>query len=295
MRSATWLSALAAVTAPASALNILGIPIPDGLFTGPWYGAPANDFSCVDRHGRNPVVLFHALGASREVDLNLLHRNLTAEGWCVFAKTYGAPLQPALIGGLTEMTESAREVGAYILEVASRTGRSVDLVCHSEGGSHCLYVPMTQPAVAAVVKHVVALAPAVHGAHYLGVTDFYQALPPPFPALIKAAVGLVCAACIDLENKDGKIYEAFRDHAKIVPAGIEASIIVSRYDTLVAPPTSRVDEPNVRNLLLQDYCPDDHSGHFNLAWSESVWGIIKNELQGIDAPFNCDNGAPLRR
>ncbi|KAJ3494357.1 hypothetical protein NLG97_g4133 [Lecanicillium saksenae] len=285
--------AVAFLAAPAASLSLLGISIPDGLFTGAWYGAPENDFKCVDAAGRNPVVLFHALGASREVDLNLLHQNLTREGWCVYAKTYGAPIQPPLLGGLINMTESAKEVGDFILEVARKTERKVDLVCHSEGGSHCLYVPMTQPNVAAVVEHTIALAPAVHGAHYLGAADFYQALPFPFPQLIKTAIGAVCAACIDLETRDGAIYRAFESSPKIVPSNIKATIIMSNYDTLVAPKTSRIQEPNVRNLLLQDYCPNDHSGHFNLAWTQSVWNIVKNELEEVDRPVVCDTGGPL--
>lgn len=287
------LLAIAGLAAPASALSLLGISIPDGLFTGSWYGAPANDFNCVDSKGRNPVILFHALGASREVDLNLLHQNLTKEGWCVYAKTYGAPVQPPVIGGLTNMTVSAKEVGSFILEVAQKRQSKVNLVCHSEGGSHCLYVPMTQPDVAAVVDHTVALAPAVHGAHYLGAADFYQALPPPFPTLIKGAIGAVCAACIDLETKDGVIYRAFESSPKIVPKNINATIIMSKYDKLVAPETSRINEPNVRNLLLQDVCPGDHSGHFDLAWTESVWNIVKNELEEVTRPARCDHGGPV--
>lgn len=287
------LLAFAGLAAHASALSLLGIAIPDGLFTGSWYGAPANDFNCVDSKGRKPVILFHALGASREIDLNLLHQNLTEEGWCVYAKTYGAPVQPPLIGGLTNMTVSAKEVGSFILEVAQKRRSKVDLVCHSEGASHCLYVPMTQPDVAAVVDHTIALAPAVHGAHYLGAADFYQALPAPFPSLIKGAIGAACAACIDLETKDGVIYRAFESSPKIVPSNINATIIMSKYDKLVAPETSQINEPNVRNLLLQDVCPGDHSGHFDLAWTESVWGIVKNELEEVNRPVRCDNGGPL--
>ena len=288
------LTLLFAMSTATTALDILGISIPDGLFTGSWYGAPADDFGCVDPKGRNPVVMVHALAASREVYSNLLYKNMTAEGWCVYAKTYGSPAHVSLIGGLTNMTKSAKEVGAYILEVAQRRKSKIDLVCHSEGGVQCLYVPMTQPNVAAVVDHAIALGPAVHGAHYFGLTDFFQSLPSPFPSLIQKAVKLVCDACIDMENSDGVIYTAFKNSPKIVPDNINATIIMSRYDTLVTPETSEVHEANVRNLFVQDYCPDDHLGHGDLAWSMSVWGMIKNELQEVQHPFKCDKGAPLR-
>ncbi|EEA19425.1 conserved hypothetical protein [Talaromyces marneffei ATCC 18224] len=289
MRATAQIIALALATG-TTALDILGITIPDGLFTGSWYGAPANDFNCVDPLGRNPVVMIHALTASREVDLNLLHKNMTSEGWCVYAQTYGSPINPPLIGGLTEMTKSAKDIGAYIVEVAQKKGGKVDIVGHSEGGVMALYVPMTQPKVAAVVDHAIALGPAVHGAHYFGLTDFFQALPDGLLKLLEAAVKPLCAACIDMENNDGDIYLAFKNSSKIVPDNINATVIMSNYDTLVPINVSRVDEPNVRNLIVQDFCPDDHLNHANLAWSESVWGMIKNELQEVDAPFNCDTG-----
>ena len=295
MLSAFQLAMLANMAMSTAALEILGLSIPDGLFTRSWYGAPKNNFDCVDPQGRNPVIMVHALAASREVDLNLLHKNMISEGWCVYAETYSSPIDSPIIGGLTNMTESAKDVSSFILQVAQKTGSKVDLVCHSEGGVQCLHVSMTQPDVAAVVDHAIALGPAVHGAHYFGLADFFQSLPAPFPSLIKKAVKLVCDACIDMENADGAIYTAFKNSPKIVPENINATIIMSRYDTLVAPETSEVNDPNVRNTFVQDYCPDDHLGHGDLAWSESVLGIIKNELQEVNAPFNCDHGAPLRK
>jgi hypothetical protein len=78
--------------------------------------------------------MIHALSAPREVDLNPLYKNITSEGWCVYAQTYGSPIDTPLISGRTEMTESAKDVGAYILEVAQSKGGKVDIVEHSEGG-----------------------------------------------------------------------------------------------------------------------------------------------------------------
>lgn len=280
----------------ASAKTILGVPIPDGLFTGSWYGAPDNNFDCIDSKGRNPVVLFHGLSASREVDLNLLHKSLVSEGWCVFSKTYGSPipLENPPIGGLRNMTVSSHEIADFILQVSRQTKHDkVDIVGHSEGGVMVLYVPMTRSDVAAVVDHAVALGPAVHGAHYFGAADFFQSLPSPFPYLINKAVGKLCEACVDMEFRDGVITQAFAAAKKIVPSNIKASIIMSNYDTLVNPATSKVNEVNVKNIIIQDSCPDDHSGHANLAWSKTVWGLIKNELQETpNAPIACDNGTP---
>jgi hypothetical protein len=69
-------------------------------------------FHCIDPRDRNPVVMIHAPSASREFDLNLLYKNMTSEGWCVYAQTYGFPIDPPLIGGLTETTESAKDFDA---------------------------------------------------------------------------------------------------------------------------------------------------------------------------------------
>ncbi|RYP24496.1 hypothetical protein DL765_000516 [Monosporascus sp. GIB2] len=256
-----------------------GWDIPEYLKLSELYGAPPNDFSC--ESDRNPVVLLHGLSANREVDLNMLQKHLKERGYCTFSRTYGAHRLAPWIGGLTAMADSARDVAAFVREVHERTGarKKVDLVGHSEGGVMALYVPMTQEGVSDIVEHTVALGPAIHGAKYFGFTDLWYAGGQVTRNIASAVVkALGCAACDDMAT-GGAVYNEFLNAEKVVQDGNKATVIVSRSDTLVAPDASRIDEEGVRNVFVQDTCPDDKVGHAGLMWDRSVWGLVINALE----------------
>ncbi|KAF8196712.1 alpha/beta-hydrolase [Mycena galopus ATCC 62051] len=273
--------ALAAATganAVAVASTTVDIPIPSALTSSPLYGKPANNFSCTSTH--NPVVMLHGLSADDEVDLNDLQYYLNSLGFCTFSQTYGAHTLVPWVGGLVSMADSAADIASFIREVQTQTGAAkVDLVGHSEGGVMSLYVPLTQDGISDIVERAVALGPAVHGAQYYGFTDLWYAGGNVTRELAAEVLDLLgCEACDDMAT-GGAVYEVFlAAEGHIVPQGVKASIIMSRDDTLVAPDVSEVNQTGVRNLFVQDYCPDDKVGHAGLAWDTSVWGIILNEL-----------------
>src|SRR5690606_15399762 len=102
-----------------------------------------------------------------------------------------------------------------------------------------------------------------------------------------------CEACDDMAT-GGAVYNDFQNAERIVQAGNKASIIMSRSDTLVAPDASAVEEEGVRNIYVQDTCPDDKVGHAGLAWDKSVWGLIINELtEDYDREFECHKGLEI--
>jgi hypothetical protein len=90
----------------------------------------------------------------------------------------------------------------------------------------------------------------------------------------------------------GNIFNDFKSaQGKIIQPGNKATIIMSRNDTLVAPDVSRVDEPGVRNIFIQDNCPQDAVGHAGLAWDTGVWSLVYNALnEDYDAPVSCEQG-----
>lgn len=289
-RLAAALAALPLATAAAVEPRALW-EMPSELFSNPLYGAPDNDFGCRSEH--NPVVLLHGLSASREVDLNTLSWHLKNLGYCVFSETYGAHPIPSWIGGLRHMRDSAQDVARFVREVKDKTGAAkVDLVGHSEGGVMAIYVPMTQAGIADIVGHNVALGPAIHGAQYYGFTDLFYfggEVTRRLASLVLKTIG--CPACDDMAT-GGAVHSDFLNASpRIVQPGNKASIIVSTKDTLVAPDVSRIEEEGVRNVVVQDKCPDDPVGHAGLAWDKTVWELVINELtEDYDRPFECDKG-----
>lgn len=298
---------------PSSSRSLsLSWDVPEYLKLSELYGAPDNDFSC--RSDRNPVVLLHGLSADREVDLNMLQKELNGRGYCTFSLTYGAHSAAPWIGGLKSMRDdSAAEIADFIREVHEKSAgddddgakKKVDLVGHSEGGVMTLYVPMTQDGIADIVERTVALGPAVHGARYYGFTDLLYAVGGDATRAVAGAAirALGCAACDDMAT-DGAVYADFLARSQalasgessvgIVPAGVKATVVMSRSDTLVSPEVSRVDEDGVRNVFVQDACPDDKVGHAGLMWDRSVWGLVYNALEEeYDRAFECDQGLEI--
>lgn len=276
--------------APVDARDLISIP--DALTTAPWYGAPENNFSCSSTTHPNPVVLLHGLSADDQVDLNLLQIYLNKLDFCTFSLTYGAHTLAPWIGGLKPLADSAVEIADFVREVLDKTGASkVDLVGHSEGGVQALYVPRSQPGISDVVEHLVALGPAMHGAEYYGFTDLWYIggnVTRDAVALVLKTVG--CAGCDDLAV-GGETTKELNDGNPVVQPGNKATIIMSTNDKLVPPEKSIVDEEGVRNILVQDTCPEDQLGHAGLAWDTGVWGLIVNALtEDYDAPVTCDTG-----
>ncbi|KAK7926452.1 hypothetical protein PG985_003450 [Apiospora marii] len=272
-------------------------PIWDAIFHLKLLGNPKNDFSCRSTEHPTPVILVHALLANPAVDLNLLQQEMQRQNYCTFTVLYGntQPLAP-WIGGLGDMRESSRTIADFVLEVVAKTGSNkVDLVGHSEGGVMALYVPMRYPGeVAQYIDHVVALGPAVHGAQYYGLTNLWYAGGEVSREVARGVLDLLgCPACDDMAT-GGNIYEDFRKAPRIAQEGNKVTVIMSRDDTLVAPEISRVEEVGVRNVVVQDACPDDTVGHAYLAWDTSVWGLVFNALtEDYDAPVRCDVQPPI--
>lgn len=282
--------AIAALTPFAQAIDW---SLPSDLVDDPLYGAPDNDFDCQSAH--NPIIMLHGLSSQREVGLNTFSHHLKDEGYCVFSETYGAHKLVPWVGGLTDMRESAADIAAFIKEVKDSTGaEKVDIVGHSEGGVMALYVPMTQEGIAEIVDHNIALGPAVHGAQYFGFTDLFYFGGDITREIVSLALDtLGCKACDDMAT-DGDIYNDFKAAERISQDGNKPTIIVSTSDTLVAPETSRVDEDGVRNVVIQDTCPDDKVGHAGLGWSKNVWNLVKNELnEDFERTFECEQGLPF--
>ncbi|KAH8180269.1 lipase (class 2) domain-containing protein [Sarocladium implicatum] len=291
LRTATLLAGLSAPLLTAG----ISWDLPSDLLEDPLYGAPDNDFKCKSDVHKNPVIMLHGLSANREVDLNTLSHHLVDDGWCVFSKTYGAHTLAPWIGGVKGMRDSAQEVADFITEVKEKTGADkVDLVGHSEGGVMALYVPMTQSGISDIVERNIALGPAIHGAQYFGFTDIFYIggeVTRNLAALALKTLG--CKACDDMAI-GGDVYNDFKSASPIVQEGNKATIIMSTSDTLVAPDVSRVDEPGVRNVIVQDTCPDDKVGHAGLAWDKSVWGLIINALtEDYERIFECEKGLEI--
>ncbi len=245
-----------------------------------------NDFSCRPSAAHpSPVVLLHGLSSNKDANWGLHGPKIAAAGYCVFSLTYGEQYPNS--GGWVPIAESAQEIGAFVDEVLDATdAETVDLVGHSEGAFHTLYVPKVT-GYASKVSRVVALAPPTHGTSVQGLVTLGRTLGGQ--ELVDLITdGATCRACGDLVV-GGAAVEELNDGPIALP-GIDYTVIATRNDQVVTPPsTSFVREPGVTNYYVQDECPADPVGHVGIAADPGVTSMILHGLDP-DQPVRCGFG-----
>ena len=257
-----------------------------------------NDFSCRSTEHPNPVVLLHGLGATGYEDINALQWWLQSQNYCTFAHTYGAYKGFPFVGGLKPINESSGEITDYILEVKDKTGaEKVDIVGHSEGAFQTLYVPkFHRDELAGVLDRLVAIAPPTRGTDFAGLYKLAIDLGNNTKETVDKVLDTVgCQACAELVT-GGEAIQRLNDGQPIVQEGTTLTVIASKHDELVTPPTtSFVHEEDVNNIWIQDYCPLDPVGHLNGGYDTNVWHIVSNALDAdLKRKFACLAGAPFR-
>jgi pimeloyl-ACP methyl ester carboxylesterase len=254
-----------------------------------------NDWSCRPSAAHpDPVVLLHGLGASDD-DFQSLAPYLVEAGFCVFSLTYGVGAQPALfdMGGVAPMRASAEEIAHFVDQVRSVTGAAkVDLVGHSEGGLHALFIPKLLGRAGQLGK-VVTMGTDVHGFGPVQTTELLALLG--LRELTDAILrGFECPGCSDI--LPGSEYRRALAEGPVAQPGIGYTLIFTRFDeaALAFAPLGApfLREPGVRNLYVQDRCPLDLVGHAMLPFSRSVASLVANALDSRQ-PVRCGLSLPL--
>ncbi|CAM3529381.1 alpha/beta fold hydrolase [Nocardiopsis gilva] len=250
----------------------------------PWPDAPgANDFSCrpTEEHPR-PVVLLHGYGANGFANWQLLSPRLAARGYCVFAPTYGLrselPLPLSAVGGAVPMEESAEELSDYVDKVLEATGaQEVDIVGHSEGSLMPNYYVKFLGG-AEKVRNYVALTPLWDGTAFFGAAEVNRiAIAWGLDPTVGRSVDQICGPCRQfLTGSD--FLEKMNEGGAAVP-GVTYTTIMTRYDIFVQPYTSGyLEGDDVTNIVLQDRCTTNISGHIAAAFDPVVHRHVFNAL-----------------
>ncbi|MCW2755911.1 MAG: estB [Marmoricola sp.] len=277
---ATLLVTGLALVGPASAADPLPVPysfLPNAAFGGlPGSNAPGtNDFSCKPSaaHPR-PVVLVHGTLGNRSTNWQTYGPLLKNNGYCVFALTYGATLPlpyPGAFGGLGDIPASAGQLAAFVDQVLAATGASkVDIVGHSQGTLMPDYYAKYLGGASKIGSYI-SLAPLWHGTSSTG-TGALSALAfaPAFDPLdlVGPALGQMAT---------GSPFLTMMRTGGVVVPGINYVNIMTKYDELVQPYTSG-NEPGMTNIVLQDYCPQDFTEHFEIAADKNASTFVLNAL-----------------
>lgn len=260
------------------------LPVPYSFLTGAAMAAGqsgaelpgANDWGCRPSPAKpRPVVLVHGTAGGAVTNWATYGPLLHNEGFCVFTLTYGAlPGQPwpiSKLGGLSDITGvSVPQVGEFIDRVLAATGaEQVDLVGHSQGTLVSgLVAKVGRPGK---VNTVASLAPLWEGsgAGMRRSLDDFPAISDQLariPSLAQMAPG---SEVIQLLWSGGSPYAP----------GVNYLNVVSRYDQLVVPFTSRLAEgPRTTNVVVQDGCEQDRSDHMAIASDPRAADFVLNAL-----------------
>lgn len=246
----------------------------------PAQSAPGVNVACTPSAAHpDPVVLVHGLNGNQYNGWANIGPSLANLGYCVYSLNYGN-------NGTDPIVKSAPQIAAFINQVLAQTGAAkVDLVGHSEGGLQVEYIPKMIPGMAAKVNRVVALAPPTHGTTLWGLSSLINAVG------LGPLVSSGCGACADL--LPGSAVVRALDNGPIAQPGISYTTIISKYDEAVTPYTSAaINEPGVRNIVVQDVCPNDPVGHTGLAYDSGPLAMVENALDPAHpVPVVCGTGS----
>lgn len=227
-----------------------------------------NDWTCRPSalHPR-PVVLVHGTGGNAATNWVTYAALLANHGYCVFALTYGvAPIEagsPAKFGGMNAIPSSAQELKDFIARVLDVTHASqVDIVGHSQG----TYMPN-------YYARFLGGAPYIH--RYVSLAPLWDGTGTSVAGQLNSAgrgygfasdtMVPICAACGQMAT--GSSFATLMRSGHVAVPSIQYLNISTKFDELVLPYTSGqlARYPNMKNVVLQNYCPTDFTEHFEIA------------------------------
>ncbi|WP_410635438.1 esterase/lipase family protein [Amycolatopsis sp. cmx-4-83] len=265
---------LTAVVA-AVTLGVAAPAVAEAAPSGGW-----NDWGCRPSATHpQPVVLVHGLGANDTVNWFFHAPKIAAQGYCVFSLTYGTGILPG-VGGLASMRDSAGQLGRFVDKVRTTTGAAkVDIVGHSEGSTMPAYY-LKYGGGAAKVANFVGFGANYRGTTLGGLDALAKALLTTVPGL-DLVLKTACGACKEYLAPSAFLDDLARGGVHV--AGPAYTSIVSKYDEVVTPYTSGIlNEPGAKDVVLQDFCASDASGHLSQAIDPNVTGLI---LHALDASY----------
>jgi triacylglycerol esterase/lipase EstA (alpha/beta hydrolase family) len=244
-----------------------------------------NNFGCRPDAGHPyPVILAHGTDASAYTDWAGVGPELAQAGFCVFAPDYGGkPGAGAADYGTEDLWNSSYQIGDFVDRVLAATGaRKVDLVGFSQGANVTRYY-LDKLGGAPKVAQWVGLASPTNGGAMYGLVPLADALPGLWPVYQE----LTSLAAI--QQAAGSPFIRQLDAGGDTVPGVEYTTILSRVDEMIQPYRSMLlHGPDTHNLVLQDRCPIDLTGHFHMVYDPYAQQLLRNVLDPAHArPPEC--------
>ncbi|MEU7764654.1 alpha/beta fold hydrolase [Nocardia sp. NPDC049190] len=232
-----------------------------------------NNFDCVPSasHPR-PVVLAHGTDSAAYSDWSAIAPRLNAAGFCVFALNYGGK-PGAQTYGTEDLVLSSYQVGAFVDQVLAATGASkVDLVGFSQGATVTRYYANKLGGASKVGQWVGIASPSYGGVMY-GLVPIAESIP----GALQAFAQVTSLAAVQ-QAEGSPILVDLNAEGDTVP-GVRYVTIGSRVDEMIQPfDNIALRGPGAQNIVLQDLCPSDLTGHFHMVYDLFVQELLLTVL-----------------
>ncbi|MFE6921253.1 esterase/lipase family protein [Nocardia sp. NPDC057663] len=237
-----------------------------------------NNFGCkpTAEHPR-PVVLVHGTDSSAYSDWAGIGPQLVDAGMCVFALNYGgAPGADTF--GTEDMRISFAQLAAFVDDVLAVTGAAkIDLVGFSQGATVSRYY-VNKLGGAPKVGTWVGLASPSYGGVMYGLVPVGQAVPGMMDVYAK----VTSTAAVQQAQGEPLMVE-LNAGGDTVP-GPRYVTVGSRVDEMIQPfENIALHGAGAENLVLQDLCADDLTGHFHLVYDPFVQQLLLRVLDPAHA------------
>ncbi|MEU1980462.1 alpha/beta fold hydrolase [Nocardia sp. NPDC019395] len=245
----------------------------------PW---GVNDFGCVpDAAHPRPVILAHGTDASAYTDWSAIGPRLVDQGYCVFAVNYGGKPGAATFG-TEDIVLSAHQIAGFVDEVRTATGADqVDMVGFSQGANATRYY-INKLGGAPAVGTWVGLASPTYGGVMYGLVPAAQQIP----GAMTLAEKVISVAAVQ-QSQGSPFMLELNAGGDTVP-GVRYVTIGSRVDEMIQPFSSiALRGAGAENIVLQDRCPEDLTGHFHLVYDPFVAGLL---LEALDPGYSPEAG-----
>ncbi|BDD80316.1 hypothetical protein TPB0596_00790 [Tsukamurella pulmonis] len=255
-----------------------------------------NDWSCkpTGKHP-NPVILMHGSLLNAGTNFVRLAPRLKSAGYCVYAFNFGMTATSAgRLGGLGPIRASAQQLASFVGRVRGATGAAkVDIVGHSQGGNVPIWW-MKKMGGAAHVAHYVGWAPSSHGTTFNGLFTLIHSLDTA-GFTVGLARNLQFTGMLDQMTFSPYTKELWADGDR-VPSGPRYTTVISDHDKVVTPyQTQRLRGEDVNNIVLQDRCPANPTGHTFMFLDGQTIDVTMNALADGPADYQpaCGDYSPI--
>ncbi|NKY51216.1 esterase/lipase family protein [Nocardia vermiculata] len=251
----------------------------------PW---GTNDFGCRPsaRHPR-PIILAHGTDATAYTDWSGIGPQLVAAGFCVFAPEYGGK-PGATSFGTEDLWASSRQFAAFVDRVLDVTGaKQVDLVGFSQGATVTRYY-INKLGGAPKVGQWIGLASPSYGGVMYGLVPLADAVPGVWDAFEEVT------SLATVQQAQGSPFMRDLNAGGDTVPGVRYTTVGSRVDEMIQPYTNiALTGPGAHNIVLQDLCPIDLTGHFHLVYDRFAQQLLLTLLDPETAPLPQCSYVPL--